>query len=53
MDIMIGDKIYLIQEIERELALALIDCRKKGKELINSALERLEELKKLMSDKDK
>lgn len=39
-------KNYLIQEIERKLFLALCACRKMGKEMINSALEDLEKLKR-------
>jgi hypothetical protein len=39
-------KDYLIQEIKRKLFLALCDCRRSGKELINSALDDLEKIKK-------
>ena len=45
-------KQYLFNEIERKLFLALCDCRTKGKEMINSALEDIEKLKKKLNIKD-
>lgn len=47
---MINDKIYFFQEAERKLLLALCDSRKKGKELINSALEDLEKLRTMLNE---
>lgn len=44
--------IILIQDMQRRLFLALCDSRKKGKELINSVLKDLEELRKIEEAKD-
>ena len=46
-------KYNLFQEIERKLFLALCDSRKKGKELINSALKDLEKLKQELNIESK